>query len=76
LVVFFDLLAQTLPRGQDFLGSFLLLPEIGLGYLFVEGPKFLAALRGVKESSAVQWRVASSRHILFAVRRSRLLLIP
>jgi hypothetical protein len=74
-VVFFDLLAQTLPSGQDFLGSFLVLPEIRLGYLFIEGFKFFAALRGVKESSAVRWRVALSRHILFAVRRSRLLLI-
>jgi hypothetical protein len=74
-VVFFDPLAQTLPRRQDFLGSFLVLPEIMLGYLFIEGFKFFAALRGVKESSAVRWCVALSRHILFAVRRSRLLLI-
>jgi hypothetical protein len=53
-VVFFDLLAQTLPGGQDFLGSFLVLPEIGLGYLFFECFKFFAALGGVKESSAVR----------------------
>jgi len=30
-VVFFDLLAQALPGGQDPLGSILILPEIGLG---------------------------------------------
>jgi hypothetical protein len=57
------------------LGSFLVLPEIRLGYLFIEGFKFFAALRGVKESSAARWHVALSRHILFAVRQSRLLLI-
>jgi hypothetical protein len=74
-LVLLDLLAQALSSRQGFLGSFLILPEIGLGYLFFEGFKFLAALGGVKESSAVRWRVASSRHILFAVRRSRLLLI-
>jgi hypothetical protein len=74
-IVFFDLLTQTLPGGQDSLGSFLVLPEIGLGYLFLERIKFFAALGGVKESSATRWRVASSRHTLFAVLRSRLLLI-
>jgi hypothetical protein len=56
------------------LGSFLVLPEIGLGYLFFERFEFLAALGGVKENSAIRWRVASSRRILFAVLRSRLLL--
>ena len=45
------------------------------GDLFFESLKFFAALRGVKESSAARWRVASSRHILFAVRRSRWLLV-
>jgi hypothetical protein len=74
-VVFFDLLAQTLAGGQDFLGTFLVLPEIGLGYLFLESFKFFAALGGVKESSSARWRVASGRHILFAVRRSRWLLV-
>jgi hypothetical protein len=73
-VVFFDLLAQTLSGGEDALGRFLALPEIGLGYLLLERVEFSAALGGVKESSAVRWRVASTRHNLFAVRRSRLLL--
>jgi hypothetical protein len=53
-VVFFNLFAQTLPSSEGSLGGFLVLPEIGLGYLFLERIKFFAALGGVKESSAAR----------------------
>jgi len=57
------------------LGSVLILPEFGLGDLLLERFKLFAALGGVKENSAVRWRVASSRHTIFAVRRACLLRI-
>jgi hypothetical protein len=74
-VVLFDLLAQALSDRQSFLGSVLVLPKSGLGNLLLEGIELSAALGGVKENSAVPWLVVSRCHTIFAVRRSRLLLI-
>jgi hypothetical protein len=65
---------QALARGEDFLGGFLVLPKVRLGYLLLEGLEFTASLGGVKESSAVRRRDALTPRIVFPVRQSCLLL--
>jgi hypothetical protein len=74
LVVIVQNLSQTLAVGEDLLGSFLVLPKLRMGYLFLEELKFLASLGNVKESSGCRQRAASVRRIPFAVLRSRSLL--
>jgi len=66
-----DLRFHALAVAEDFLGSFLVLPEAGLGYLLLDGFELAAALGGVKENSGSRWRGSSVPQILFPVLRSR-----
>jgi hypothetical protein len=65
---------EPLSLAEDFLGGFLVLPEVRPGDLLLNGLKFLAPLGSVKENSAGQKLAFSVRRIPFAVPRSRLLL--
>ena len=49
-----DLLCQALALGEDFLGAFGVLPEVGLGYLLLDRCELSAAGGSVKENSAVR----------------------
>jgi len=67
---------KALAPGEDLLRIFLVLPEVGLGYLLLESLELLTSLGGVKENSAGRRPVASVRRIPFAVLHSWSVLCP
>src|SRR5207249_7509881 len=70
LPVGLERLFQATPALQNFLGCFLVLPEVRADYLFLDGLEFAAAGGGVKENSGVRRRGFSVLGILGRVLRS------
>jgi hypothetical protein len=65
---------QPLAGRQNSLRSFLVLPELGLGYLFLNEVQFLAARWSVKENSGWRRTVSSVHQIRVVFLRSQGLL--
>jgi hypothetical protein len=56
-------LFQALAGGENLLGSFLVLPEVGLGYLFFDDLELVPSLGSVKENSEAPLPASGVLHI-------------